>query len=1855
MSRNRPYASSGVQALERLADTDDVTQLTAVRDELLHRKTDRARRLRARVDARISKVRKQRLAGTTSQASDTTDTNQEGQASVSEQQSEEQAQKRGSGGAPSVIPRVEEGLSSEAARSAIEKLRMSLLDISNKNSLVRMRHSDKSKTHVRVIDELPDELLSRLENDRKLTFKALPPPPDVPEDEKTDAFLMALEEARQTDPTYREAVAKLDDDRLESKKGQEIERRLKDRVREQLGLGPRPHTDVMSIGEYARTRGFEPSYDLPEPDPTGNPAHHEDDEIQTLMLPEAMQRSLSGVLEQAKSALREMGTNTLYVALGFLEWYESSDSSTKLHAPLLLHPVEITKELVAGEYRFSIQSTGEETEVNLTISERLARDFDLRLPEYEEGDTPESYFAKVEEHFGPKQPRWRVRRFVTVGHFSFSRLVMFRDLDPANWPEGQEMHTHAGVAALLGGTNVEGGTSAEPYAIDDPQIAKKIPMLIADADSSQMSAIVDVMDGQNLAIEGPPGTGKSQTITNIIGAAMAQGKRVLFIAEKMAALQVVKSRLDAAGLGEFALEMHSTKARKQDVLQGLSDRLEVQGRERAPERLEEARETLWQLKEQLTNYVDLLNKRYGKLGMTIQEILWAEQRTRDEADLPDGLGDARIQDAEEVTAYAMDEAKGHLRVIEDHVADFVQAYGALQAHPWYGVDKPDISPFERDSLIRAFAEWRKAAEALDELLETMGGRPTSRGDVQRLIAARDAYPETPELPDVLAQLADPADVDRLSALLDALDRWDSARVSLRENCRDPEALADQQEELAHVGQEARRLDLEDKALGALPDLIEQERMAAHRWRELVDLADQLIGAVGLEGTATVRRIAPLVRAGRILNETDRRLLLLRTSHLVDEGAAEDLARGRRKRDELLGRKQEIERFVRVPVTRDGAAAEMRRHAAPLKKTGLFAGLASDVRAAKRYYRELGQERRTPNRGQMASRLQDAARLLEDIDTFASDQILKEICGSRFEGLETDFDALQGVNAFASRVGRDLGGMDAETRTVRKLLLRGDIEDLDTLIGFARDPRFSELAQALDGIGASGETPLADLADRLDARASEIEALKERADRLRLSENAQIEAIPSMLEATETLSEARDAVARSTDAHALLAAAGEQERCAPSAERGALRVAVEAARTLHATDLPEQTRAHLFAPDYAERRDRLIEQTDQAAERLHGYDSAWTEAATAGDLDSAAFLQGAPDDVPASEVAKRIARAEDNPGTLQGWATYVSARHSVYRAGLGDLLEAYDAAGARYANLEVAYERVLYRSLAHGAYSRHPELNRFSGLSQEEARRRFKQTDKEIIQLERQALRAQLSQAQIPRGNAEGKVKDKTELGLIKSMLQVKKPRTPLRDLLDRSGRAIQQMKPCFMMSPLSVAQYLKPGQCEFDLVVIDEASQMKPEDAIGGLIRAGQIVVVGDPKQLPPTSFFDRIGADNNDDEDEDTEAANVESILGMAMHCWHPYRRLLWHYRSRHGSLIAFSNEKFYDRELIVFPAPIKDNPEYGVRLERVEGRCRRGGTNTIEAQQVAEAAVEFMRREAQKPEEAMRSLGVVAMNRSQTELILDEINRLLQRTPEAYGYTEAMDSRAGGLESFFVKNLENVQGDERDVIFISVTYGPDPDSGVVKQHFGPINTDLGWRRLNVLFTRAKQQIRVFSSMTAADVKVSDPNVKRGRRALHDYLEYAAHGRLHGGSASGAAPDNDFERFVKNRLEARGFDVDCQVGVAGYFLDLAVSHPAFPDGYICGVECDGATYHSAHSARDRDRLRQEVLENLGWNIFRVWSTDWFADPDTETDRMERHLRELLRQQAPVTTQDADANVVGLFRDQQARQGGSQW
>ncbi len=506
----------------------------------------------------------------------------------------------------------------------------------------------------------------------------------------------------------------------------------------------------------------------------------------------------------------------------------------------------------------------------------------------------------------------------------------------------------------------------------------------------------------------------------------------------------------------------------------------------------------------------------------------------------------------------------------------------------------------------------------------------------------------------------------------------------------------------------------------------------------------------------------------------------------------------------------------------------------------------------------------------------------------------------------------------------------------------------------------------------------------------------------------------------------------------------------------------------------------------------------------------------------------------------------------------------------------------------------YSGLVQKVYAENPALQRFDRIKHEHQIARFRTLDLASLNHAQTQLASQVWES-MPNINQPG------EMSVLRQELNKKRRHMPIRQLIEKAGRAIQQIKPVFMMSPMSIANFLPPGKLEFDVVVFDEASQVKAIDAFGAILRGKQVVVVGDTRQMPPTDFFGR----DVELDDEDAATADIESILSMFKAAGSQERYLRWHYRSRHESLIAVSNVEFYDSKLVVFPSAGQHPHATGVSFDYLpdalydRGRTR---TNKGEARAVAQAV---MQHAITTPE---LSLGVAAFSVAQRDLIQVEVELLRRQNPAGEAFFTAQ-----GSEPFFIKNLENIQGDERDKIFISIGYGRN-ESGRIAKEFGPLNREGGHRRLNVLITRAKLAMRVFSNFRADELDI-DAGASQGVRALKNFLKYAETGELEVARETGKAADSPFELEVIEALRERNYEVEPQVGTAGYFIDIAVKDPLFPGRYVLAIECDGAAYHSSRSARDRDRLRQGVLEGLGWNFHRIWSTDWFRNPHQEIER----------------------------------------
>ena len=593
------------------------------------------------------------------------------------------------------------------------------------------------------------------------------------------------------------------------------------------------------------------------------------------------------------------------------------------------------------------------------------------------------------------------------------------------------------------------------------------------------------------------------------------------------------------------------------------------------------------------------------------------------------------------------------------------------------------------------------------------------------------------------------------------------------------------------------------------------------------------------------------------------------------------------------------------------------------------------------------------------------------------------------------------------------------------------------------------------------------------------------------------------------------------------------------------------------------------------------------------------------------------------LAARVTMLRERLDELPFWIDYMRAVRQVEEAGLGDFLAQLHKALPPGQQLVRAFRRSIFQAWADSVSASDPRLSEFRGRDHERMIGEFRDLDRRLVRLTSQRV---IERCNSRRPQAVFMQARDTEIGVLRREAAKKRRHLPVRHLFDALPNLLQRLKPCLLMSPLSVSQFLRPERIQFDLVIFDEASQIFTEDAVGAIYRGRQLVVAGDSKQLPPTDFFKgvEIGDDEADAEADLNEpsAADFSSVLDEcgALPAMAPLS-LRWHYRSRHESLIAFSNHRFYDNKLVTFPSSQHRHPALGVELIHLpDAVYDRGGKriNQGEAERVADFVFEHFARHSQK------SLGVVAFSQAQMVAIEDEIDRRRLARPEFEQFF-----KEDRLEGFFVKNLENVQGDERDLIVFSIGYGYD-QHGRMTMNFGPLNRAGGERRLNVAVTRAREKVVVVSSITASDIRLSEAP-PAGVLSLYHYLDYAARGEdaLSVGGALGAGEvESPLEEDVAAEIRRMGYDVIPQVGCSGYRIDIGVVDPTEPGRFLLGVECDGATYHSAATARDRDRLRQQVLESLGWRIHRIWSPDWVGMRSAEVKKL-REAIERGRQEAP--------------------------
>ncbi len=1646
----------------------------------------------------------------------------------------------------------------------------------------------------------------------------------------------------------------------------------------------------------------------PEPDPKP-PRERVPPPADALLAPmddDRLDTVLRTIRSRARSSVEETGVNLLYLAAGMLEWYEDDKAEHPLLAPLVLIPVEIERsfDLRAGRYAYSLRYSDDEVpEVNLSLQKRLERDFGVVLPERAEESKPSQYFDEVRRTVEPR-PRWRVSSRAVLGFFSFNRLLMYLDLDPARWPGDRPLTGLPLVRQVFEGSQrVEeegrrGGLFSRDYDIDAEPEAAGV-QLVVNADASQHSALVDVAKGRDLVIEGPPGTGKSQTITNAIADAMHDGRSVLFVAEKLAALEVVRANLERAGLGDLCLELHSDAASPKSVIESLSRRLSQEPPQ--PPRTEHQREALDEARDRLNAYADAIARVVGPRQETLCSVMWrvAELEGRGLA-VPRGL--ERIGGADDATIRRS-------RALLDELAAVCDELGPPHQQTWHG-----FRPVARDDrdvadAKAAITQWRDASQALQEHEATAAERlglagggesgnapsiaasalPGSKDPVGFDLVERASPPpsaaaqspspprhtvgETPFPPvaeapangqrPALRRLRE-SDVERWVPLASSENlppapwlghvataaRFASARgwIALHDRYTRAAAIAAASVfgPFVDAAPAARDLDARlprlDPVLGGLtrgdlPGLAVQLKALRGLVDRLLSTATKLEAA----GLGPVRDLAEYDHAARLhklLNHPAMADAAMLDPRLYQRITLQHLLRGRTRGEELLAQQAELATtfVLRDAPTPDHLATirqVLRRHGRSMLRM-----LRGPYRLARGDVKAFLQPAATYEPLTLAAELERLEKHLADRAAFAADEPLNRLFPEMFRGMETDWKPLEQGVAWAQqtqKLGIDhpravelLGLREAVSQPMTPSQVREAAEAVWREWSGIQPPR-------LLGPPPAGGTPLAEVAERVAARVREVEGIVEASHAFRSDAAARVADLAAPAQAVLEAEATAEAVRGD---RAYVEVPGDTGAIATAEAARPLADAVVWVQALLDAGLPEEV---LFREDAGEQEHvdashwitAQLKTAAAQAHRLRESHAHWL----AGRAAAESLLTAEAGRLPSAEAGDAAAVDTSIASSLLlelagllPWVRYRQVVDRVTDAGLGDWAAAVDA-GELLANQAAdTFELAAYDATAHAAVAASPLIRDFTRAGHEGVRQRFADLDDDMLEMQQAQTLAVASSVEPPAGNATGRVGTYTEMGLIRHEAAKQTRFCKVRDLMSRAPASIAMLKPCLMMSPLSVAQFLPRDAPPFDLVVMDEASQIQPEDALGAIARARQLVVVGDPKQLPPTTFFERNFDDPDEPEPEKATAAyGSESILEVQMRTSPAVRRLKGHYRSKHESLIAFSNQYFYEGELVIFPSPTREaqgDSRLGVYHHRVDGGRFYKGRNPAEADALARAIIKHA---LAHPGE---SLGVGVFNLAQRELIEEILEAYTNADADARAAVERLSQADDRQEPLFIKNLENLQGDERDVIFLGYTYGPDPGTGRVMQRFGPITGQDGWRRLNVLITRAKRRVEVFASLSSTDIQ-GGPDKSRGVNAMRDYLAFAETGRAPGATtADEHAALTPFERTLTRIVEAEGLEAVPRVGVAGYFVDMGIRQPSVPDTYLLGIEHDGENYRAARSARDRDRGRAGVMHARGWTLHRIWSADWFQNPHAEEQRLRIALKAAVAAAASTTS-----------------------
>lgn len=1366
-----------------------------------------------------------------------------------------------------------------------------------------------------------------------------------------------------------------------------------------------------------------------------------------------LQRTLRNLRNKAKTAVEEQGVNVLYLSFGFLKWTESDHSKQEISSPLILVPVELTIESITSPYKLKLHE--DEIVLNPTLVYKMENDFGITLPPFDEADNINDYLKAVQKIVTPN--RWTVSSAVGLSLLSFLKINMYLDLSKHH----DLIVSNPIIRAISGDVSA---IERIPDELNDYDFDKKeIPtdvFQVVDADASQQDAILMAKKGVSFVLQGPPGTGKSQTITNIIAESLADGKKVLFVSEKMAALDVVHRRLANAGLDDFCLVLHSYKANKRSVLDQLEKVFEL-SREKVS-LSDEAYQKLDMLqadKTKLNDYADQVYAVIEPLGKSIYEANGIIANLESYDDIIFSVKNVRTTSKKQYNKYCY--------LLAQYASTIGKMTNDYKSNPWFGCKLNTVSnEFRHDAMAKLSALLPKVKDFDEELTnifkELYLDTPHTLKDVEEIIGVLQIAQQACEIPEewIFTNITDGLfdEFEHCVKIKEKVVEHNNYLKSIYENLLKNEPLFTEPNydmltsSLALSNEKEKIFDFvysnePYKTWSALniKEIEEFLPKAEYISETIHDLQSEILNiyepsVFEIDHRAVLKRIKTeynsFTKIFKKEYKQDKKDILFHRKEIVKKISDEDMLW-------LVDKLCKLEDTRKwFPDNRSTLTTYFGEEL--INENTNFAFIRKRIEA----YKEIGKIKKT---------IDELLELFKYIEE--SEYLWRSHYKFLYNnGIFSDWEAIKSALTWA-------------------ISFKGCVKDVNVTDSFIK-----RVCQAKEFV-------------QVCSRAKET-----------LENNK------------------RDII----------------------------------------------NEYNWFVKNFDQ---------PETFDCMELYD-----------------------------LYSRLQSCMNGFSLLEEWIDFSAARDKCMANDLNDCISAIANYDIPANNILPVFKKRFFRLWLDAVLPEHPAVMNFRRKNQENTIHEFASLDKMQFEIAKARIRSRLINS-LP--SLEHFTSGVDEISILKRELSKQRKIMPIRKLFKTIPNLLLTLKPCLMMSPLSVSLFLEAETYKFDIVIFDEASQVCTENAIGAISRAKQVVIAGDSKQLPPTNFFQTAMTENDYDVDDDDEFDDLdayESILDEANML--PERTLRWHYRSRHESLIAFSNAKIYKNTLITFPSNVEKVANNGVEYIYVpDGYYDRGGRkgNIIEANKIADLVFKHFN------ETPHRSLGVIAFGEIQQQAIETVIRerRLKNQDYEPF-FTEDKE------EAFFIKNLENVQGDERDTIIFSIGYAKDK-AGVFRMNFGPLSKSGGERRLNVAITRAKYNVKLVGSILPTDIDTNKIS-SEGPKLLKTYIDFAINGPevldREITESDVVEHDSPFEEAVYNFLDRKGYKLGTQVGCSGYRIDIAVKHPTLSGIYVLGVECDGAAYHSARTARERDRLRQDVLENMGWKIYRIWSTDWIKDPVAEGKKL---------------------------------------